>query len=283
MRYGVTPVDRAVVVLLGMFLMLGPDPAVPAEVNRAQLLKVAHSLVRVEATKAQGGIAFGSGVVMAPERVVTNCHVTREARAVYLVKGGVRWRAQAQLSDLERDLCLLWVPGLEAAPAAVSGSADLYVGQAVTAIGFGGGAGIQPAAGDIAGLYRHRGAMVIRSSAAFASGASGGGLFDEQGRLIGILTFRLPSKGAYYFSMPVEWIRDHMLDLDHYGKVAPLAGGQPFWELSRAEQPYFMRASALEAAQDWAELLRLTEAWHVAEPDNPDSWQFRGTAMERLQ
>lgn len=283
MQYGAILAVRAVAVLLGVFLVPGPDPVVSAEVNRAQLLKVGHSLVRVEARRAQGGFAFGSGVVVAPERVVTNCHVTRDAQAVYLVKGGLRWRAQAQLSDLERDLCLLWAPGLDATPADVSGSADLFLGQAVTAIGFGGGAGIQPVTGDIAGLYRHRGAMVIRSSAAFASGASGGGLFDEQGRLIGILTFRLPSKGPYYFSMPVDWIRDRILDLDHYGKVAPLGDGRPFWELSRTEQPYFMRASALEAAQDWAELLRLTEAWRVVEPDNPDSLQFHVTAMERLQ
>jgi hypothetical protein len=74
-----------------------------------------------------------------------------------------------------------------------------------------------------------------------------------------------------------------MLDLDHYTKVAPLGDGRPFWELSPTEQPYFMRASALEAAQDWAELLRLTEAWRAVEPDNPDSLQFHGTAMERLQ
>lgn len=285
MAYGETLPNSSAVVLLILFLFLlpGPDPATAAEAGRFQLLKVAPSLVRIEASKVGGGYAFGSGVVIARERVVTNCHVTREAQAVYLVKGGMRWIARAQFSDPHRDICILWAPGLEATPAILSGSAELQVGQTVAAIGFGGGAGIQPGTGDVAGLYRYGGAMVIRSSAAFESGASGGGLFDEQGRLVGILTFRLPSKGAYFFSVPVEWITDRMPDLHQYSNVAPLGARPSFWELSQAEQPYFMRASALEAAQAWSDLLRLTESWYEVEPDNPDLWPFRGMAMERLR
>jgi S1-C subfamily serine protease len=41
---------------------------------------------------------------------------------------------------------------------------------------------------------------VIQTSTAFTSGASGGGLFDEDGRLVGILTYRLRGASGYYFS-----------------------------------------------------------------------------------
>jgi S1-C subfamily serine protease len=250
-----------------------------ADPGRAQVLKVAPSLARVAAKKTTGGYVFGTAVAIAPDRVVTNCHVTREAQVIYVVKGGLRWNARAQLADVDHDLCLLWVPGLDARAAPLAASADLRVGQPVAAIGYGGATGIQVSIGDVTGLHALDGGQVIRSSAAFSGGASGGGLFDEDGRLVGILSFRLPAKGAYFFSMPVEWIRERVLDLSRYQPVAPLGEARSFWERPQAKQPYFMRATSLEAAQNWPELLRLTDAWVEAEPGNSDPQTFRGKAL----
>ena len=250
-----------------------------ADPGRAQLLKLAPSVARVEANKTTGGYAFGTAVAIAPNRVVTNCHVTREAQSIYVVKGGLRWNARAQFADVDHDLCLLWVPGLDARAAPLATSAGLHVGQPVTAIGYGGATGIQVSIGDVLGLHSLDGGQVIRSSAAFSGGASGGGLFDEDGRLVGILSFRLPIRGAYFFSMPVEWFSERVLDLSRYQPVAPLGEAKSFWERSQAEQPYFMRATSLEAAQNWPDLLRLTDAWVEAEPGNPDPQNFRDKAL----
>jgi len=250
-----------------------------ADPGRSQLLKVAPSLARVEANKTSGGYAFGTAVAIAPDRVVTNCHVTREAQVIYVVRGGLRWNARAQLADVDHDLCLLWVPGLDARAVPLAASADLRVGQPVAAIGYRGATGIQVSIGNVTGLHALDGGQVIRSSAAFSGGASGGGLFDEDGRLVGILSFRLPAKGAYFFSMPVEWIRERVLDLSRYQPVAPLGEARSFWERPQAKQPYFMRATSLEAAQNWPELLRLTDAWVEAEPGNSDPQTFRGKAL----
>ena len=250
-----------------------------ADPGRSQLFKVAPSLARVEARKTTGGYAFGTAVAITPDRVVTNCHVTREAYVVYVVRGGLRWDARAQLADVDHDLCLLWIPGLDAKAAPLAASADLRVGQPVAAIGYGGATGIQVSIGEVTGLYALDGGRVIRSSAAFSGGASGGGLFDEDGRLVGILSFRLPAKGAYFFSIPVEWLRERALGLSRYQPVAPLGKARSFWERPQTEQPYFMRATSLEAAQDWPELLRLTDSWVEAEPENPDPQDFRIKAL----
>ncbi len=251
-----------------------------ADPGRAQVLKLAPSLARVEANKTTGGYAFGTAVAIASDRVVTNCHVTREAHLIYVVKGGLRWDARAQLADVDHDLCLLWVPGLDARAAPLATSAGLHVGQSVAAIGYGGATGIQVSIGDVIGLHMLDGGQVIRSSAAFSGGASGGGLFDEDGRLVGILSFRLQAKGAYFFSVPVEWFSGRMLDLSRYQPVAPLGEARSFWERPQAMQPYFMRATSLEAAQDWPGLLRLTDAWVEAEPGNPDLQYFRDKALK---
>jgi S1-C subfamily serine protease len=250
-----------------------------ADPGRAQVLKMAPSLARIEAKKTTGGYAFGTAVAIAPDRVVTNCHVTREAQAIFVVKGGLRWDARAQLADVDHDLCLLWVPGLDARAVPLAASANLRVGQRVAAIGYGGATGIQVSIGDVTGLHALDDGWVIRSSAAFSGGASGGGLFDEDSRLVGILSFRLPAKGAYFFAIPVEWLRERALGLSRYQPVAPLGEARSFWERPQAEQPYFMRATSLEAAQNWPELLRLTDAWVEAEPGNPDPRNFRDKAM----
>ena len=264
-----------VTVVLSLILCAGSW----ADTGRSQVLKVAPSLARVEAKGTTGGSAFGTAVAIAPDRIVTNCHVTRDAQVIHVVKGGLRWDARAQLADIDHDLCLLWIPGLDARAAPLAASADLRVGQAVAAIGYVGATGIHVSIGEVTGLHAFDGGQVIRSSAAFSGGASGGGLFDPDGRLVGILSFGLPAKTAYYFSIPVEWFRERALSLSHYQPVAPLGEARSFWERPHAEQPYFMRATSLEAAQNWPELLRLTDAWLAAEPGNPDPQSFRDKAL----
>lgn len=67
--------------------------------------------------------------------------------------------------------------------------------------------------GRIIGLhYECDGERVIQTSAAFDRGTSGSGLFDRQGRLVGLLTFKAKAGGNFHFALPVGWLR-HM-DMD---------------------------------------------------------------------
>ena len=56
-------------------------------------------------------------------------------------------------------------------------------------------------------LYPYRNGRVIQTTAAFRQGASGGGLFDRHGNLVGITTFfKRNGAESSFFAIPVEWV-----------------------------------------------------------------------------
>jgi len=255
-----------------------------AALEREAFVSVGASVVRVEVPSA-GGYGLGSGVTVGHDAVVTNCHVTRDASQILVVRGGVRHTVAAQASDVAHDLCLLDVPGLRAPVVILGRSGDLRVGQPLTALGFTGGAGLQSSLGDVIQLHRHDGARVIQSSNRFNSGASGGGLFDDEGALVGILTFRLRGAEAHYFAAPAEWVQQ-LIDAAGRGafdKVMP----QPrrlaaYWEAEGDERPRFLHAAALAQSMRWSELQALARTWLRAEPADAEPWVALGMALVRL-
>jgi hypothetical protein len=259
------------------------SPAARANVDRAVFMRLAASVLKVEAVKDSGGVAIGTAVTVAPQRVVTNCHVTREAHSISLEKAGRRWKVMSQLADPEHDLCLLFAPGLKSAPVALGATLELLVGQPVVAVSYGGGVGMHFSEGAVTALHRFDGGPVVQSDAGFTAGASGGGLFDQDGSLVGVLTFRLPMRGAYFFAAPVEWFCGRVHDAGRYAAIAPLPTGKSYWERADAEQPYFLRAASLAAGNDWEGLLRLTDDWIEAERANSEPWRSRGLAYSRTE
>ncbi len=252
-----------------------PDPAV--------FVGLVASVLRVEAPRAEGGFALGSAVSVAPELVVTNCHVTRFARQVSIVRGGARWAADLQAAELERDLCLLHVPGLKATPVPLADSSALAFGQSVTALGFTGGIGIQNSRGEVTELHRHGGARVIQSSNWFTSGASGGGLFDDSGHLVGVLTFRLRGGERHYYAAPAEWVRQ-LIDGAARGDLRPVlpleAYPLPYWE--SAAPPFFLRAAVMQRDGRWGDLAALAAQWARADRDDAEAWFVLGQASQHL-
>lgn len=213
-----------------------------AETDRATFIGFASSVVKVEAVDPEGHYHLGTGVAVAPGTVITNCHVTRDGQRIRLVKGGLPYAVEAEWSNLAHDLCLLYSSAFDAPPVQLGSADHLRLGQKVAAIGFTGGLELQVREGKVEGLFQHDGAKVIQTSTAFASGASGGGLFDEEGRLVGILTYRLRGVNGYYFSTPVEWFVRSIADRAAFGRVGPLTGPLPFWQGSlRIPCPIFFR------------------------------------------
>ena len=263
---------------------MGAATAGLAEIDRSQLIGLAGTVLKIEADRAQGGYSLGSGVAIAPDRIVTNCHVTRDAQQLHVLRGGARWPAVAQLRDVEHDLCVLLVPRLQATVAALADADDLQPGQSVSALGYTGGLNMQYSAGEVVALHRLDGGRVIQSSNWFNSGASGGGLFDESLRLIGILTFRLRGGEAHYFAAPSVWLSALLeTPTPKYEPITPDRSTQlPYWQRAVPEQPRFLRAGSMERDNRWPELRTLSAEWMRSDATDPEPWYLLGVALSHL-
>ncbi len=253
------------------------------EFDRSVFIRLAGSLVKIAALATDGTLSLGTGVAIAPGRVATNCHVTRNAANITLLRGGLRWRVVGQLADVPHDICLLHAPRLDATPAPVGKVSQLKLGQQVGAIGFEGGVAIQFRPGRVTALHHHDGSCVLRSSTPFTSGASGGGLFNSSGQLVGLLTFRQRGTDGSYYSVPVDWVSVSSNDTAQYTSIAPLnLTLKAFWQHNVDSLPYFMQANSLAVDRKWVALLQLANRWSNIDKTSTEPWIAQGEAYDGL-
>jgi hypothetical protein len=153
---------------------------------------------------------FGSAVVVAPGRLVTSCHVLARAKGVQVRREGRLYEASLEHADVQRDLCLLAVKGMDVSPVPTAKADELSIGQRVFAIGHPERLAVTLSEGLLSGLREEDGSPLLQTTAPTPPGFSGAGLFDESGRLVGILTLahRGQSGGAQTlrFALPAEWV-----------------------------------------------------------------------------
>ncbi len=183
--------------------------------------RVSPSVMVVESLDAQGKVTkLGSAVVIAPDSIITNRHVIEDGVSFRVEHNGRKWPAKLIKVDPDHDLAELSVADLDAPAVNILDSSKLAVGQKVYAIGSPEGLELTISEGLISGLRDFDSGRVIQTSAAISPGSSGGGLFDAQGRLVGITTFYLKEGQSLNFALPAEWT----LALDGQpAKPAPLA------------------------------------------------------------
>lgn len=253
-------------------------PAVSDE--REMFNSVRPSVAKLVATGTNGRYFFGSGVALPNGRMVTNCHVIQQARSIAVAQGQSPVRAAASVMDWNHDLCLLELSGLTMRPVALRDSRTLRVGEQVYAVGHNLGLSLTFQGGRVEELYPLDGGVVIRTTASFSTGASGGGLFDADGNLVGILTFYRIVKGkeAEYFAVPVEWIAGLTAGTPAQAGTSPAT---PFWADSLDQQPNFLKAATLEVEDRWDELLSLSRTWTEHHPADGHAWSTLGKSLDR--
>jgi len=253
-------------VSVGAGLALAALLAAPTQALEPDKLfeKVSPSVFVVLAQDSQGTpLSQGSGVVIAPERIITSCHVLAKAARLRVERGNVSYGATLEFPDTERDMCQLHVKELRAPPVAIASAGTLRIGQRIYAIGAPVGLELTMSDGLVSSLRGPDGkAPLIQTTAPMSSGSSGGGLFDAEGNLVGIATFGLVATAIQNinFAVPAEWIRE----VPVRAKAA----------LAQREQLAAAKAAAAAAAATKAGLPPVDATLPKEMPQVGDTWTY---------
>ena len=256
--------------ILAFLLLLLPTLA---HADPADIAAASRSVVRVVVfSEADPGfpIGHGSGVVVAPDLILTNAHVVDEDEfgtriSVAIVPGEGRRTYEAEIVDRSpgNDLALIKLRnGARLTPASfLSGSIE--DGSDVFAIGYPGGVDIAQGLamedmlrpqvpvktkGSISGGRSAKDFETLLHTAAIGSGNSGGPLVDACGRVVGINSFGTVSNGGdaeFFFAIANREVRNFLAR----NKVSMRSVDGPC--LSRAE---LSRAEAERAAAEKARI-----------------------------
>ncbi len=170
--------------------------------------KVSPSVFVVEALTEDGKpLMLGSGVALAQEFLITNCHVVQNGSSLRVRRGEQNWPARLIVAMPKHDLCGLRPNGLTLQPVQITSASALATGEHVYAVGSPEGLELTFSEGLISALRDNGGAHVIQTTAPISPGSSGGGLFDTHGKLIGITTFYLKEGQSLNFALPSEWAK----------------------------------------------------------------------------
>lgn len=238
------------------------------------------SIVKVHTVTTKGGQGVGSGVVVAENTVATNCHVLADSNGINVTSSGEFYLPEAVQEDWRHDVCILRFRFLPLKPAQLGDSDRLQYEQSVFSIGFPGGPP-KPLTtyGHIKALYPMDGSFIIRTSASFIMGASGSPIFDDEGKLLGMNTVKSPGRNAYYYGVPVNWIKQAMTLPE---KPLISEPGTPFWDAPEDLRPYFMRVVIPMQNGEWKDLKQIAQAWLKQEPANLEARYYAALAAENL-
>lgn len=187
---------------------------------------VAPSVWHVMSYDAAGkALAQGSAVVIAPETLLTNCHVLAQAKSFTIRQDNVVVGARLQYIDIERDMCQIVARNLKAPAVRMGDSDKVVVGQHIYTLGNPLGLELTLSDGLVSALRKDADQHLryIQISAPISHGSSGGGLFDEEGRLVGITSAGLDKGQNLNLAIPIKWQQE--LPARSRAALAKYAGG----------------------------------------------------------
>ncbi|MGM0557962.1 MAG: trypsin-like peptidase domain-containing protein [Myxococcota bacterium] len=176
------------------------DPLTAAEKHRQALFdRIAPSVVFIA---HEGGL--GSGFFVDSNGVaLTNKHVVgdRDSVQIVLIDGRTR-RAPVISRAKDLDLALIKVPIRDATPLELAGFQDVRIGSWVASVGHGAGGVWTYTTGMISNIYPAEGDRpVFQTQIPLNPGASGGPVFDKQGRVVGIVTSGIVESNSINFAI----------------------------------------------------------------------------------
>ena len=216
----------------------GTNTSVSTTTTSEIVKKTADSVVEIATESVVTGMftqqyvqeGAGSGVIISEDGyIITNYHVIEGSSniTVTLRDGATSYNAVVIGSDEENDIALLKVDATGLSPATFGDSSELAVGDYVVAIGNPlGELGGTVTDGIISALAREvtiegNDMTLLQTNAQISPGNSGGGLFNADGELVGIVNAKdsATEVEGIAFAIPINTVLDIIEDLKSYGYV----------------------------------------------------------------
>jgi len=203
-------VRQRVLALFVGFLTYAPGFAADAIGAEAMIEKVMPAIVAIRADTPEG-IAAGTGfLVDSTGVVVTNLHVIEGATrvAIKLHSGEQYTQIRVASFDQDRDLAILRLPGFDLPTVSLGNSDAVKVGATVYAIGNPLGLEESVTKGIVSSIrVAKSGTKIIQTDSAVSPGNSGGPLINEQGHVVGVVTFKISAGENLNFAVPINYAR----------------------------------------------------------------------------
>jgi len=148
----------------------------------------------------------GSAVAITGGKAITSCSLLARAGRIELHRGRTVHAATLEFPDAARDLCQLDVPGLQAPEPS---RAAPRMGQRVYVIGYERGAEAVIAEG-LFSRVREAGtdAERIQTTVPASGGLLGAGLYDDEARLLGVVSASASDAAGAIFALPAKWFAE---------------------------------------------------------------------------
>ncbi|MBE6601219.1 MAG: trypsin-like serine protease [Ruminococcaceae bacterium] len=200
----------------------------------SQVVRVVQdAVVVIDVYGKMGGQSSGSGVIISAEGYILTCHhvVDNADRLIVTLNSNTQYEAALVGSDKKTDLAVIRIEPKEDEPLTYveqGCSENLVVGEEVIAIGnplgtLGGTVtnGIISATERTLKTDDGTTMTLLQTNAAINSGNSGGGLFNLDGKLVGIVNAKYAATGVegLAFAIPIDLAYTVQLDLIKYGYV----------------------------------------------------------------
>lgn len=167
---------------------------------------VAKSVVTIETNNATG-----SGVILDSSGiVVTNFHVIEgESEAIIRLENGDEFTDIAVVDiDPVKDIALLKIKTFDESVSPFGNSNSLNVGDDVVIIGSPRGFQQSVTTGIVSAIRESGdGYKLIQTDAAISPGSSGGGMYNSEGELVGIVVSKLVDAENINFVIPINYVR----------------------------------------------------------------------------
>ncbi len=194
-------------------------------------------------------------------QVAITCQIVEEGDTFQVANGSQTVQATLVTEDRGLDICLFQVQGLAGKAVQMGSTAGLAMGSSVYCAAV--GKDSKTVVTEAYVMQMRGGSQPLIQLSTTAPEVSSGGLFDQEGRFIGLTGMYTKNGQQFVFATPAEWFEA----LKPGRKPSTAGPGHAGW---------IKGSVALEQAGDWKAMVDWCQQWSKDEPADSSVWHCLG-------